>query len=192
MENNTPVPSHHSSERAFEQIHKANQWMRIMVVLALIVFGVMLGFALITLNRVQTQYQDGAIERARVNRELLEALTKSNHDTQVLICSIVTAAAQKPEVTAEIIRICGPILADPKKTQSFLTPGSTKAAAQSSQPAPGPQKLTSQNSQPGPTAPAADPNTNPEQPGLVDGLQQLNPLLCTSQQILLNRCIVKL
>lgn len=200
------------SDKAFESIHRANQFMRVMVVLAMSLMLVMLGFALIRINQVYhkenqlLELKQNEIQRAAdTNRRLLEELKNSNHDIKFLICQIVTVRVEGRDVSPEIIKLCGPILAegvrDGEGQQSFLTPGSDTAANNSfSQPVQAGSQNNTQNQQPTISEPSTQNppnNTDNEppttEPGLVDPLQDaVNPHICTTQQVLLGQCNIRL
>ena len=200
-----PVPAHKSTDAAFEQIHRANQFVRVITIIALVVMVALLGFALVRVNQIAEAQRAEATERAARNRQILEELQKSSRDTQVLICNIINIQSptqvRPPEVTAQIDKICGPVLSDgpsaaSEGTTSFLDRGGSPTITLS-QPATGggTPPLDNTTSQPQGTGSGDEPPKQtppPQQPGLVETINpQVSEVLCSPQQLLLNGCIIR-
>lgn len=200
------------TDAAFEQVHRANRNLRIVTSIVLLLVLIMTAFTLYQVNRINQAGQQEITERAARNRELLEGLQQSNHDTQVLICNIVTTAFVREggQPNPDVVRICGPVLADPdnseakEQQQSFLAPGSVEAAPTvTRQPAAGGanSSLAQTNNppqtggQPQDTSPPPTQTPAP-QPGLVDTLQPTikatSDTVCSVQTLVLNGCMIKL
>lgn len=192
------------TDAAFEQVHRANRNLRIVTTVMLLLMFLMTAFTLYQVNRINQNGQAEITQRAQRNRELLEGLQQSNHDTQVLICNIVTITVPGREVNADVLRICGPVLDDPDNSdvtdkQSFLPQASPQAGKPSlSQPATGgavipPLSQTNTPSQTGSTPPPKQ--TPAPSPGLVDQLQPTikatSDTVCSVQQLLSNGCIIR-
>ena len=172
--NNLPIPEKHSIERAFEQIHRANSFIRVVTIFALIVMVVLLAYTLIRVNQLTTQYQEEAEQRGLYNRQLLEELNKGSQQTKYLICQVVTLSYEDSKPPKEITDICGPILkAGPDGETSFLDQGSDAATNSNSQPALGPLATENSNQNRQNNNPATAPPTTSQPPNGEGGVKPI-------------------